>query len=134
MGTFKVPVVLTSMDGERSVEIEMVAGTRAIWTAVPACKLRELGIEPDHFRKMLDTVGDGRILGEAQAWAAIDGRRVPTTVVFEDDDRPALLGSHTLSGLFLDVDTDAEKIVPAKLVMREVPSVVPHPSPRYDLP
>ena len=133
MGAFNVPVVITSMNGGQSVEIEMVAGTHAIFSTAPGNLLRSLGIEPvgkRSFRVGADVYKD---LAEAQVRIAIGDRSAPTVIGLDEDDAPALLGSHTLTGMMLDADTDAEQIVPARLVMRQVPSVVPHPSPRYDI-
>lgn len=133
MGAFNVTVVISTMDGGQSAEVEMVAGTHASLSTAPSHLLRSLGIEPDSKRTVRVGADGYKELAEAQVRIAIGDRSAPTVIGFDDDDAPALLGSHSLTGMMLDADTDAEQIVPARLVMREVPSVIPHPSPRYDL-
>ena len=142
MGTFSVTVALTPMtpeeggvrlpaEGDPSVEIEMIAGTRAVFSTVPARILRELGVAPCGKRRFRVRSGEEKVLEEGRVWVTIGDAWGPTVVGFDDDDASALLGSHTLTALMLDADTDAERLAPARLVMRQVPSVVPHPSPRY---
>ena len=142
MGTFKVTVALSPMtpegrgvripaEGDPSVEVEMIAGTRAMFSTVPACILSELGVVPCGKRRFRVRSGEEKVLEEGRVWVAIGDAWGPTVVGFDDDDASAVLGSHTLTGLFLDVDTDAERIVPARLVMTQRPTLVPHSSPRY---
>ena len=113
MGVFNWPLRLDSMDGQRSLELEAMVDTGASYTIVPGNRLRELGVEP------VDKIGlvlaDGRAveydLGEARA--TIDGRSIPTLVVFGDDNARALLGAYTLEGLRLAVDPTHQRLIPA---------------------
>lgn len=113
MGVFHWPIRLESMDGARSLELDAMVDTGASYTIVPASALRELGVAP------MDTIGlvlaDGRSveyeIGEARA--TIDGRSIPTLVVFGDDDARALLGAYTLEGLRLAVDPTHRRLIPA---------------------
>ena len=50
-------------------------------------------------------------IGEARA--TINGRSIPTLVVFGADDARALLGAYTLEGLRLAVDPTHRRLVPA---------------------
>ena len=45
MGTFKWPLRIASMDGQRAQEIEATVDTGASFTTMPSNLLRELGIE-----------------------------------------------------------------------------------------
>ena len=113
MGVFAWPVRLESMDGQRSLEIEAMVDTGASYTIVPAKALRDLGVSA------IDTISlvlaDGRPveyeIGEARA--TIDGRSIPTLVVFGEDGARALLGAYTLEGLRLAVDPAHARLVPA---------------------
>ena len=113
MGVFNWPVRIESIDGGRSLDIDAMVDTGASYTIVPARLLRDLGVEP------IDTIGlvmaDGRSveydLGEARA--TINGRSIPTLVVFGDDEARALLGAYTLEGLRLAVDPAHGRLVPA---------------------
>ena len=113
MGVFNWPLRLDSMDGQRSLELEAMVDTGASYTIVPGNRLRELGVEP------VDKIGlilaDGRPveydIGEARA--TIDGRSIPTLVVFGADNARALLGAYTLEGLRLAVDPTHRRLIPA---------------------
>ena len=113
MGVFTWPVRLDSMDGQRSLELEAMVDTGASYTIVPAGLLKDLGVSP------IDRIGlelaDGRRVkydvGEARA--TIDGRSIPTLVVFGEDGSRALLGAYTLEGLRLAVDPAAGRLVRA---------------------
>jgi len=113
MGVFNWPIRLDSMDGQRSVEIEALVDTGASYTIVPAHLLNNLGVSA------MDKIGlvlaDGRPveydIGEARA--TIDGKSIPTLVVFGEDDAPPLLGAYTLEGLRLAVDPTHGRLIPA---------------------
>ncbi len=113
MGVFNWPVRLDSMDGERSLEIEAMVDTGAGYTIVPARLLRELGVTPiDTIRLVL---ADGRQVEYdlGRATATIDGRSIPTLVIFGEDDTGTRLGTYTLDGLRLTVDPANRALVPA---------------------
>ena len=116
MGTFSWPVRLESMDGERSLEIEALVDTGAFHTMVPASQLTELGVTPS--RSTLLEMADGRVgrydLGEARA--TIDGRSVPTIVVFGEEGVEPLLGAYTLEGLSFIVDPEEATLIPKSKV------------------
>ena len=101
------------MDGERSLEIEAMVDTGASYTIVPASRLRDLGVSP------IDKIGlvlaDGRPVeyDMGEAIATVSGRRIPTLVVFGEDNARALLGAYTLEGLRLTVDPANRRLVPA---------------------
>ena len=113
MGVFNWPVTLGSMDGERSLELEAMVDTGASYTIVPASRLRDLGVPP------IDKIGlvlaDGRPVeyDMGEAMATVNGRRIPTLVVFGEDNARALLGAYTLEGLRLTVDPANRRLVPA---------------------
>ena len=113
MGVFNWPVRLDSMDRQRSLEIEAMVDTGASYTIVPAALLNDLGVQP--IDKITLVLADGRPveydLGEAHA--TINGRSIPTLVVFGEDRARALLGAYTLEGLRLAVDPAHGRLVPA---------------------
>ena len=112
MGTFNWPLRLESMDGGRSLELDALVDTGAFHTMVAASQLWELGVTPT--RSTLLQMADGRIghydLGEARA--TIDGRSVPTIVVFGEEGVEPLLGAYTLEGLSFIVDPEEAKLIP----------------------
>ncbi len=117
MGTFKWPLMVSSLDGRESLEIEATVDTGAAYTTLPGRMLREIGVEPRGKRRFL--LADGRRIemdfGEAKA--SVNGEDVTTLVVFGEDDAPALLGAYTLEGLALAVDPVEQKLVPTHLIM-----------------
>ena len=117
MGTFKWPLRVSSLDGQRMRDIEATVGTGSVYTVLPTVLLRELGIEPTGRDRIL--LADGRRveLDYGQACATIDGDSVITLVVFGEDDAPALLGTYTLTGLALAVDPTEQRLVPTPLIL-----------------
>ena len=117
MGTFKWPLRISSMDGQRARDIEATVDTGASFTTLPSRLLRELGIQPMGKRGFL--LADSRRIemnyGEARA--TIDGDTVTTIVVFGEDDAPPLLGAYTLEGLALTVDPEAQRLVPTHMIL-----------------
>ena len=113
MGTFNWPIRLESMDGAKSLEIEAMVGTGAMYTIAPSHLLKELGVNP--IDKISLTSKDGQTVdGDiGRATATIDGRSIPTLVVFGDNDTQALLGRYTLDGLLLTVDAANGRLIPA---------------------
>ena len=113
MGVFDWPVRLDSMDGQQSLEIEAMVDTGASYTIVPAHLLKDLGVSPiDTIRLVL---ADGRPVEYdiGEALATVNGRSIPTLVVFGEDNARALLGAYTLEGLRLAVDPANRNLVPA---------------------
>ena len=117
MGTFTWPLRISSMDGRQTLDIEAVVDTGAFYTTLPAPLLRDLGVEPIGRRRFL--VADGRRveMDFGQAWATIDGESEVTIVAFGEDNAPPVLGTYTLEGLALAVDSSAQRLVPANLIM-----------------
>ncbi len=117
MGTFSWPLRISSMDGERSREIEATVDTVAAYTTLPRSMLHELGVEPMGTRAFL--LADGRRveMDYGRAWATVDGDSEVTLVVFGEDDAPPLLGAYTLEGLALAADPVAQRLVPTHLIL-----------------
>ena len=111
MGTFSCKVRLADLDESRSVEIDALVDTGAVYTFAPAQVLEDLGVAAT--RRDLFELADGRIaeydVGEARA--TIDGETVTTLVVFADDHAAPLLGAYALEGLRLAVDPFGQRLV-----------------------
>ena len=125
MGTFKWPLRISSMDGQRVLDIEAMVGTGAFYTTLPASLLRELGIEPRGKRRV--PLADGRRidLDYGQASVLIDGGCVTTLVVFGENDSQAVLGTYTLDGLALTVDPLGQRLIPKPLIMYSTQYISP---------
>ena len=116
MGTFEWPVRVARADGERSEAIEATVDTGAFYSVVPACLLRDIGVERSTRRRM--RLADGRVvdadIGEARV--TVNGESVTTLVVFGEDDAPSLLGAYALEGLALTVDPVDQRLIPHDLL------------------
>ncbi len=112
MGVFNWPIQLQSLDGERSLQLDAMVDTGSSYTIVPASRLRNLGVVPTE--KIGLVLADGRrvIYDIGEARATINGRSIPTIVVFGEDGADPLIGAYTLEGLRLAVDPWKLTLVP----------------------
>ena len=117
MGTFTWPLRITSMDGQRSLDIQATVDTGAFLTMLPARTLRDLGVEPTDSRRFVIADGSSMTMEIGRAWATIDGYSEVTLVAFGEDNAPPVLGAYTLEGLGLAVDPVKQRLVPARLIM-----------------
>ena len=117
MGTFSWPLRISSLDGQRSLDLDATVDTGAAYTTLPGRLLQELGIEPAGQRRFL--IADGRrvFMDYGEARATVDGESVTTLVIFGEDNAPPLLGAYTLEGLALAVDPVEQQLVPTHLIM-----------------
>ncbi len=111
MGTLKCNLRLDSLDGERSIETEALVDTGAAYTVVAAARLAEIGVEP--FDTVWLSLADGHRVAYplGQAVATVQGRTIPTLVVFGEDPDITLLGAYTLEGLRFAVDPIEGRLV-----------------------
>ena len=117
MGSFGWPLRISSVDGQRSQEIEATVDTGAAYTTLPGGLLRELGIEPVGKRRFLLADGHRIEMDYGEARATVDGESVTTLIVFGEDGAPALLGAYTLEGLAMAVDPVEQRLVATHLIM-----------------
>ena len=117
VGTFNWPLRISSMDGQRTQDIEATVDTGAAYTTLPTTLLRDLGVAPIGKRRLL--LADGRRIEMdiGRAWVTIDGESEVTVVVFGGDNAPPLLGAYTLEGLGLAVDPLGQRLIPTHLIM-----------------
>ena len=73
MGTFRWPLRISSMDGQRTQDLEATVDTGAAYTTLPGILLRELGIEPVGKRRSL--LANGRRIEMDYGEARAGGRR-----------------------------------------------------------
>ncbi len=116
MGTLSCRLKLTSMDSDKSLEVDAVVDTGAFLSQVPANLLDELGVERTDSLNL--QFADGRTVRHdiGHAWASLNGKRVITQVVFGAEDSAALIGAYTLEGLLLVVDPVARRLLPVEAV------------------
>ena len=83
---FTVDMEFGDPQGERFERIDALVDTGASHSALPASKLRALGVEPRERGRF--QIADGTIVTRdvGQTWVRIDGRTIMTVVVFADED------------------------------------------------
>ena len=114
---FNWPIRLSSMDGERPIEVDATVDTESVYTTVPGSWLRDLRITPTSRGRFL--LADGiRVYSDiGRAWVTIDGESEITLVAFGEEDGSAILGAYTLEGLRLAPDPVEGRLVPTDLIM-----------------
>ncbi len=118
MGTFRVPIEIGDVGGERFEELEALVDTGATTTVVPGATLRRLGIVPTK-RETFEYAGGSRVeLGMAEAKARVEGRETTTWVIFGEEESSALLGAYTLEGVFLGVDPYGRRLIPVQGLLK----------------
>lgn len=111
MGTFSVDIEIGSPDGSRYEVVEALVDTGASFSMVPRGMLERLGVTA-HDQIPFILADGSRILRDI-GWTRIrvNEKSEPSLVVFGETEAETLLGSHTLQGLLLAVDTPNERLV-----------------------
>ena len=117
MGTFNCPIRISSMDGQRSEDVDAVVGTGAAYTTLPARLLHEIGVEPIGQRRILLEDGQRAFMDYGQARATIDGESEVTVVILGKTTRRHSLAPTLWSALALAADPVEQRLVPTDLIM-----------------
>ena len=117
MGVFNYPLHISSLDNNRSREIEATVDTAATYTMLPIDLLKEIGVSPN--RKAVFELADGhreeRDVGEVRV--TINGSSAISPVIFGAEGTAPLLGAVTLEILLLVVDPVGQKLVPTHAIL-----------------
>ena len=111
MGTFYWPMEIGPIGGWRYQTVNAMVDTGATYSQVPGSLLRKLGIVPS--RCVESQLADGTVVQDqiGDMRIRIDGRETYSTVLFEEDGSPVLMGSYALEGVTLAVDPYNERLV-----------------------
>jgi clan AA aspartic protease len=105
---------------KRSVRVEFLIDTGALYSVIPGKVLRKLGIKP-HSRRTF-TLADGsqitRRIGDVLF--RFDGRRGASPVIFGQGDDSVLLGSVSLEALGLMIDPLKRELRPLPMVLSDI--------------
>ena len=112
MATFFIPIEIAGPDGERFETVNVLAGTRATFTTLPASTLRSLGVTPMDRQEFKRPNGERIRMDIGQTPVRIDGRVRTTIVVFSDEGSVPLLGMVTLGEFGLAADPVEMRLVP----------------------
>jgi clan AA aspartic protease len=113
MGLFKQPVIISSIDGSRSQEVEAWVDTGSTYTWLPASVLGSLGFEPTEQREFILANGERQRRPVAQARISIGGPAFFTYCAFAGEGEELLLGAVALEEAGLAVDPVNKRLVPA---------------------
>ena len=117
MGTFSVTIEIGDVERLRFEEMELAVDDGLMPTVIPASALLRIGIVPTERQIFEYADGTQAELGMAQAIVRVQGEETHTWVVFGEESRKATLGKYTLNGLFLRVDEERKRLVPAHGVL-----------------
>ncbi len=111
MGVFQIELEIGDPQGERYRTVSALVDSGATYTMLPGSLLRELGVEPLESRTFI--VADDRRIqrGFGVANVRIDGREIPSPVVFADDNSMPLLGAVTLEIFALGIDPVHSRLI-----------------------
>ena len=116
MGTLKVVIAVGNPQRREFEDIEVAAGTRSTYTAVPRDMLQRLGVSVE--RSLPSETADGRIVpvDVAHATIRLEGLEFPTPVIFAEAGEPSLLGVVSLEQATLAIDPVAGRLIPTNLL------------------
>ena len=109
-GPFPIEVALSALTDTRTRRVQLLVGTRALWTWVPADVLKRAGIAPKavaRFRAL-----DGQVVERPYADARIVclDRDCASLVVFAVEGDQGTLGDHALLCMGLEIDTETRSL------------------------
>ena len=112
MGAFSTAIEIGRPDGSLFETVNALVDTGSRMTALPGSLLRRLGVIP-HTTYAFE-LADGREVERdvGQTWIRVAGESAITFVAFGDEDVEPLLGSYSLQGLMLGVDSPNERLIP----------------------
>ena len=119
MGTFSVSMTITGIESGLSETMDAIVDAKALHSIMPSDLLARLGIAPNGYSDAIDLP---RGSAEAQLDIPTDGDDLYTddfcatiTVLFGPKGSPPILGRTTLESMFLAVDPDNDRLIPAEI-------------------
>lgn len=117
MATFTIPLEVADPQGRRYETVDVLVGSGATYTALPASVLGRLGVVPHSARRFVLADGSRVERGFGRAWMRIDGREELSPVVFWDEGAQPLLGAVTLEIFGLGIDWVNGRLMPVDALM-----------------
>jgi len=120
MGMTHVEAEVANPDSpDRPATVVFLVDSGAVYTVIPAARLRALGIEPTGERTFFLANGQPvkRRIGEARI--TFEGQTATCVVLFGEEGDSALLGVTTLENLGLIFDPMRQKIMPLPMLLAE---------------
>jgi aspartyl protease family protein len=118
VGTFSVKFILRNpLHPERSLELEGLVDTGALFTQVPATLVEQIGIVAAGSRPVHDADGTRDVVPVAKADISINGTETATMVLCGKPTCLILVGASTLEMLGLGVDPLHKRLIPIEAPM-----------------
>ena len=112
MGTFSVSIEIGDPQGGEFQQMQAIVDTGATFTKAPRHILERLGVPVERYSRF--RTADGRLVtrpvGRTIVRAA--GQTFPTSVIFGEEQEPALLGALFLEDAMLAADPHNKELIP----------------------
>jgi predicted aspartyl protease len=118
VGTFRVVLEIGDEQGARWEHVEALVDTGATYTTAPASLLRRLAVQPRERWPFELANGETVELDIGVTQVRLDGRALPTIVVFGPEGTEAMVGAYTLEGFRLAVDPVRRRLMPVPGLLR----------------
>ena len=101
----------------RSIKVELLVDSGALFTAIPRAMLEGLGLRPVARRRL--RVFGGDIIERDMSGAVVEyeGKRAVVPVIFGDPEDTPVLGATALESLGYQLDPITKKLKPIELLM-----------------
>ncbi len=118
MGYVKVATKIGNpADRSKSIRLDLLADTGAIYTAIPASLLEKISIEPKSTRRFKLANGKVEQYPTGEAYVEVAGEGVTSVVAFLPEGSTPILGVTTLELLGLQVDPTTGELKPLELLL-----------------
>lgn len=116
MGMFQQRITISDLHDQRSVQLDAVVDTGAVYSVVPGYVLQELGVEPIGTRQWTLADGSRVQMDFGQVWMTLGDERLITIVLFGGDQSMILLGAVALETFALAADPVNKRLVSVDLL------------------
>lgn len=114
---FRLPVEVAPKDGARFHRVIVLAGAGNKYTSLPSPLLGMLGIDPEWTEVFELAEGSRQEYSLAEIKLRIERRERTTICIFGKPESKPVLGTYTLDGFGLAVDTERRLLIPARLFL-----------------
>ena len=117
MATFRLPVEIAPKDGARFHRVFVLVGAGNKYTGMPSPLLSMLGIGPEWTEIFELADGSRQEYSLTEVRLRIDHRERTTICIFGKPESKPVLGTYTLDGFGLAVDSERRRLIPSGLFL-----------------
>ena len=127
MGYVKVAAkIYNPADRSKPIHLDLLAGTGAIYTAIPANLLEKINVKPTSTRRFKLANGKVERYPTGEAYVEVAGEGATSIIAFLPEGSTPLLGITTLELLGLQLDPTTGELKPLELLLLHVRSWCEH--------